>query len=387
LTYTILSIFLIVVIALPFYVTWQGWTIFRALEELTRIFGNKTQIPAWESLFRYVLNNTPGWLLVVTSLAFALLVSLIVTGLLSIRRKRASDSWHDFWTHAGKEKPFWLVLASQKDEAWQLLRHIRMISNPLSPNATVLAQIRADRRDYIEGSWSQLRLRGISPLRDYSTLLLFCIWFPLLLVAVALVCVACAIILRADEPWLDLYRGEGSASLATTIAQIGKYVIYPIAPIWTFATIAYGRKYVTAMLSTDYTVRTLVKSLSIVPSSIISYLIRKRGWNIIQQVALGLKGFEWNLPEVRQAPDFAGDCAVLSLLTESAEQRALTRRNKWAASYLGDVSQVLSKMVLSAADISFLIRLVEEDSSLVHASYYTDEECIDRIARWIAGKS
>jgi hypothetical protein len=173
LTYTILSIFLIVVIALPFYVTWQGWTIFRALEELTRIFGNKTQIPAWESLFRYVLNNTPGWLLVVTSLAFALLVSLIVTGLLSIRRKRASDSWHDFWTHAGKEKPFWLVLASQKDEAWQLLRHIRMISNPLSPNATVLAQIRADRRDYIEGSWSQLRLRGISPLRDYSTLLLF----------------------------------------------------------------------------------------------------------------------------------------------------------------------------------------------------------------------
>jgi hypothetical protein len=43
-------------------------------------------------------------------------------------------------------------------------------------------------------------------------------------------------------------------------------------------------------------------------------------------------------------------------------------------------------MVVTAADISSLLRTIEEDQSLVHAAYYTDNECIDRIANWIAGK-
>jgi ABC-type multidrug transport system fused ATPase/permease subunit len=385
--YTMLSACLIIAILLAFYAAWQGWSIFRAFEGLRSILDNESQIPAWKSFFRYALNTTPQWLLVVSCLALVLLALLTVSGLLSKRRKRTSDGWDNFWTHAGKDKPFWLVLASLKDEAWQLLHHIRTISNPLSPNVSMLAQMRADRQEYIEGSWSQLRLRGIRPLSDYGRLLRFCIWLSLLLAAVAVICAAFAIMLRGEEPWLDLYRGEGSVSLATTIARVAKYALYAYAVVFAFSIIAGGRGYAAAMHSLNYSIKVLFNSFSVIPNGIIPYLVRQRGWHIIQQIALGLKGFEWDLPEVRQVPEFARDCAVLSLLTERTERRALARRNEWAASYLGDISQVLSKMVLSAADISFLVRLVEEDSSLVHASYYTDEECIDRIARWIAGKS
>ena len=68
-----------------------------------------------------------------------------------------------------------------------------------------------------------------------------------------------------------------------------------------------------------------------------------------------------------------------------AEQRALERRSVWVAHHLGDVSQTFSKLVVTTADIdSSLLRTVEEDQTLVHASYYTDDECIARISDWIA---
>ena len=43
-------------------------------------------------------------------------------------------------------------------------------------------------------------------------------------------------------------------------------------------------------------------------------------------------------------------------------------------------------MTVTAADISALLQTVEEDQTLVHAAYYSDDECIARIADWIADK-
>lgn len=34
----------------------------------------------------------------------------------------------------------------------------------------------------------------------------------------------------------------------------------------------------------------------------------------------------------------------------------------------------------------FLLRTIEADQTLVHAAYYTDDECIALIAEWIAEK-
>jgi hypothetical protein len=67
-----------------------------------------------------------------------------------------------------------------------------------------------------------------------------------------------------------------------------------------------------------------------------------------------------------------------------AELRALDKRNAWIAGHLGDISQTFSKLAVAAADMTSLLKSVERDETLVHAAYYTDEECIARIADWIA---
>jgi hypothetical protein len=75
-----------------------------------------------------------------------------------------------------------------------------------------------------------------------------------------------------------------------------------------------------------------------------------------------------------------GTCSI------AAEQRASKGRSAWVARHLADVSQTFSKLVVTAADLTSLQRTVEEDQKLVHAAHYTDDECIARIADWIAGR-
>jgi hypothetical protein len=74
-------------------------------------------------------------------------------------------------------------------------------------------------------------------------------------------------------------------------------------------------------------------------------------------------------------------------LSTNVEQRALANRDEWIRRNFGDVTKTFSNFVVTASDLSSLLRMVETDLSLVHAAYYTDDECIERIADWIAGKA
>jgi hypothetical protein len=67
-------------------------------------------------------------------------------------------------------------------------------------------------------------------------------------------------------------------------------------------------------------------------------------------------------------------------LSKAAEQRALGKRTGWLERNFGEVTKTFSQVVVTAADLSSLLRKVETDLSLVHAAYYTDDECINRIA-------
>jgi hypothetical protein len=73
-------------------------------------------------------------------------------------------------------------------------------------------------------------------------------------------------------------------------------------------------------------------------------------------------------------------------MPQGAERRALQKRSAWIASHLGDVSQTFSNLAVTAADLTSLLRKIEADQTLVHAAYYTNDECIARIADWIAGR-
>ena len=68
-------------------------------------------------------------------------------------------------------------------------------------------------------------------------------------------------------------------------------------------------------------------------------------------------------------------------------QASRTRTCAWVARHLEEVSQTFAKLAVTAADITSLLRKVEEDQTLVHAAYYTDDECIARIADGSPAKS
>ena len=68
-----------------------------------------------------------------------------------------------------------------------------------------------------------------------------------------------------------------------------------------------------------------------------------------------------------------------------AQEHALAKRGAWIDRHLDNIAQTFSKLIVTSADITMLQHAIEADETLVHAAYYTDDECIARIADWIAG--
>ena len=129
------------------------------------------------------------------------------------------------------------------------------------------------------------------------------------------------------------------------------------------------------------------RSVALLPASVGTYIAKVRGWPLIQEMAFGLENYPFALPHAEFTPAALGAQHVTSeLLPETVLDRILSARSNWFHRNFGEITQLLSKMALSAADISFLFQLIERDSSLVHGAYYTDDECVARIAEWIAGQ-
>jgi len=118
-----------------------------------------------------------------------------------------------------------------------------------------------------------------------------------------------------------------------------------------------------------------------------TYVVRSRGWSVLLAIAMGLEGYRHQLPLIEQYPSsIPGNCVRYENMPRSAQQRALARRGAWIDRHLNDVAQTFSKLVVTSADITLLQRAIEADQTLVHAAYYTDDECIARIADWIAAE-
>ena len=102
---------------------------------------------------------------------------------------------------------------------------------------------------------------------------------------------------------------------------------------------------------------------------------------------MGLEGYRHQLPLIEQSPSSLPENFVTyENMPTGAQQRALAMRGAWIDRHLNDVAQTFSKLVVTSADIVLLLRAIEADQKLVHAAYYTDPECIARIADWIAAK-
>ena len=127
------------------------------------------------------------------------------------------------------------------------------------------------------------------------------------------------------------------------------------------------------------------RAIAGIPGYAISYIARKNAWSLLRELAMGLDGFKGRVPIVTKTPFYlAQQLHLYKDMPKKAEERALERRKEWVDRYFGNITTTFSQMVVTSADLSALLQIVEDDLSLVHAAYYTDDACITSIAQWIA---
>jgi hypothetical protein len=120
---------------------------------------------------------------------------------------------------------------------------------------------------------------------------------------------------------------------------------------------------------------------------IATFVVRSRGWSVLLTIAMGLEGYRHPLPRIERYPSSVPSNFIkYEPMPMGAQQRALERRGAWIDRHVNNAAQTFSKLVVTSADITLIQRAIEADQRLVHAAYYTDPECIARIAAWIAAK-
>jgi hypothetical protein len=257
------------------------------------------------------------------------------------------------------------------DEAWQLLHHMRALPNPLAPKSGLVAYLWASRRTYIQRSCEIARIQGVSLFPDQPKIIK---WQVVTIWILALAMFAVSVPITILE--LSIYS-------VITLLKEGILLLTVVATaVW-----ALGRSIYSVLLAP---VRWLARQGQAVgrtmSNDLGTYVARRRSWSLLQEIAFGLEGYGFQLPKVEMAPTFAPSAIYkFEELPERVLQRALAKREEWVRQNFGEVTKTFSELVVSASDLSSLLKKVETDLSLVHAAYYTDDECIERIADWITG--
>lgn len=266
-----------------------------------------------------------------------------------------------------------LAIGSRYDEAWQLLHHLRETPNPLADKRGIRAYLAARIRDYRRRRSDIARIYGATRLQDLPPLLRVVVG-----VAFAAVLVGpCALLLSG--PSVDPL---GLVALTVIMWPFFYLVGLLCISVFTFGSLTLISAYLWPVRYLGF----MIGSLAIIPNEVGTYIARRQSWRLLQTLALGLDGYRFELPQVRMQPEHAGAAQfAFEPLGPNAEARALAARADWIQRNFGSASDTFSKLVLSAADVSSLLDALAKDQSLVHAAYYADDECIERIADFIGG--
>jgi hypothetical protein len=264
-----------------------------------------------------------------------------------------------------------LAMNSSMDEAWQILHHIQNLESPIAVRSSLFSYVFASARNSISLFNQVARIRGARSYPDLTvgrTLTLFSVYTILCLLVW----------------WIFALVSKGALGGEVAVAGVFGGVLYIIV---IGLTRILGKDFHSAFWSPFRFFWRVVASSSNVPGAIVTYLIRNSAWRILQAMTMGLEGYRFKTPIIEKCPSWIRkDLVKYEDLPKVAEERALAVRNDWVNRNLGHVSQAFSKFVVTEADISSLLRKIEADQSLVHAAYYTDGECIARIANWIVGR-
>jgi hypothetical protein len=264
------------------------------------------------------------------------------------------------------------VLSSCKDEAWQVLHHLQTLKDPLAVKSNFIDYFRAASKGKRELEAEIARLQGSASFESLDlSAKLFVLQFHVLLLGV-LAYVG--------------FAGLPDASLALENDNILSILILEIAFLLGVELLIslFNERAIWGLWSLYPHFWGL---LSVLFSTVGTYLVRRRTWSILQALGMGLDGYSYQMPAVERCPsNLPGASIHYEDIPENALAAAMEKRGAWLLRQFGEASQTFSKLVLTHADVTALLQKIESDQSLVHAAYYTEEDCIRQIAGWIAGE-
>jgi hypothetical protein len=290
--------------------------------------------------------------------------------------KRAA---HD--NHSGGQ-PLFLAMGSCVDEAWQILFHLRNSNNQFAVKSNIIVFLILSLRTDIQLHLIVDRLHGAKTYRDIG-------WMSKIVLSIAH-CVSVLVFCSTLYGIKDFYKLRGFFSPAQLIILYTlPTVIFFSIPFLIVLLLAkfLGPTFYSAFLSPFRWLRHLAGSPLLLGQAIATYFVRVKSWSVLLKLIMGLEGYRFAPPSVERYPTTIPEQLVrFENMPKRVEETALDKRTLWISSRLVNVSEVFSNLVLTAADLTSLLQMVEADQTLVHGAYYTDDECIGRIADWIAGR-
>jgi len=264
------------------------------------------------------------------------------------------------------------------DEPWQLLHYLRNAPNPMAVNKNLIRYLISSRRSHISVSRQIARIYEAKSYRDLNlkAKLVLALMYLLFLLPLLLI----AVMIGLGAPILMYVR---SAAAEIVIGLLVWFVGGSVLIL--LSTRKFGTEFYSAFFAPFRWCVYRVVAITGIVQQIVIYVVRSRGWSVVLLIAMGLEGYRHPLPLIEQYPSSVPGVTYENMPT-GAEQRARTRRGEWINRHVDSVAQTFSKLVVTSADITLLLDKIEADQTLVHAACYTDDECIARIADWIAAK-
>jgi len=319
-------------------------------------------------------------------------ISVVFGG--ALNSLRSDISWRKLARRRAFSKLL-LVVGSPYDEACRLLHHLVRAANPFDPETGIIGYLAKFWWNYARRQWeidklvfsnegrggrvSELTVRIVAYVFFYVPLTVY------LLNAAALQ--STLIIFTQLGPefksfgMLSDHRVAGAVVIASVIYAAVAFIMSAVG--------FYARPpvFIAAVTHPVRVILRHVRILALLPKEVVTYLVRKQGLSVLQSVALGLEAYRFQLPNVDGKPLFlTNESFSYEDLPTRTVERISGKRNDMIGAHIDMVSTLLAKDEIATGDLSALLREVETNLSLVHAAYYTDDECIERIARWIAGK-
>jgi hypothetical protein len=286
---------------------------------------------------------------------------------------------------AAQMRPKFLAIGSEMDEPWQLLHYMRDAPNPMAVDKNLIRYLASSIRSHISESHQVARIYGAKSYRDLKLISkLFLALTHLMFLAFLYFALGPTIWLMIEAlirygDWHMLVFWQAWSLIAVFFA--GWFVL-----ILLFTRI-FGTAFYSAFFAPFRWCAYRLATIKSIFREIATYIVRSRGWSVVLAIAMGLEGYRHQLPRIERDPtSLLGNCVTYEDMSPAAQQRVLAMRGAWIDRQLDNVAQAFSKLVVTSADIDLLLRAIEADLKLVHAAYYSDDECITRIADWIAAK-